>query len=199
MVRQGRYADAESTLAELMAGPPGLKPMSREQVAARHAAKCQKRHDEAIALLEQALEFHVQTRSQANIASATLGLGSALLEAGRAQEALEKLETVVSVYERRHPRGSPGRADATMQLGRAQLEVGRASAAAETLQKSAAYFIGFDATNRHTAVSRLWLARAYAASGDSGEPVKRLREARAILAKSVCPPITYSSLKRSVS
>lgn len=82
---------------------------------------------------------------------------------------------------------SPDHADTLVALGRAQMELGDLNAAVLSLAAADQFWQVFDPTNRHAGLAKLHVAQAQWAQGDKRAATEALRQADAVLARSVFP------------
>jgi hypothetical protein len=163
------------------------RPLSsaREAAFKRRLAKlrsAQGRHDEALALLEDALEFLTDGQSDWTRALALADLGNALLASGRARDALKVLHEARTLLLKSQRNGSPDLADIAIDIARAQIALGRDDQALAPTEEAVAFWSHFDPDQRAAGVALLWEGRALAAAGDVAAATKVLRQAGDILA-----------------
>jgi eukaryotic-like serine/threonine-protein kinase len=142
----------------------------------------QGRHDEALALLHDALALSAAPPSDWTRALAFADLGHALLADGRIEEALEKLRDARTLFLKTQRNGSPDLADVAVDIARANIAQGQVEEAVATTGEAVAFWSHFDRNQRAAGVAHLWQGRALAAAGDVTAATKALRQASDILA-----------------
>ena len=122
LTRLGRLDDARRDAELIAAAIQALDAVDRAIHAGRLSALCrlQGRHDEAIEFGHAAVEGLHAHPAKIVRATASAALGSALLAAGRAAEALEPLREAVRLFAEKQLAVSPDQADARAELARAE-------------------------------------------------------------------------------
>jgi tetratricopeptide (TPR) repeat protein len=145
----------------------------------------QGRHKDAVALAQRANEITKQIgRNDLHRRSLTL-LGTARLDSGDADGALQPLRDSAELFMRSQVRVSPDHAEAMVALGRAQMQLGDVNAAVLSLSVADHFWQAFDAKNRHAGLTKLYVAQAWWAQGNKRGAMEALRQADAVLANSV--------------
>src|SRR6266850_3520070 len=109
------------------------------------------------------------------------------LNGGDARNALEPLQNARSLYAETEIRISTDHAETLVALGRAQLALGDMNAAAQSLAMADKFWQAFDPGNRHAGLAKLYLAQATWERGDKSGAAQALRQADAVLDRSVFP------------
>ncbi len=124
LFRLGQYQQAAESLAQAVSLRPHTLPIAVGHLLAE-AVRKQQRYEEAIERYRDVLEIDPE------YAPAHAGIGYALLQLKRYEEALEALARSVSLRPR-----SPAAADRYVAMGRASLELGRTEAAAAHYERA---------------------------------------------------------------
>ena len=119
LFRLGQYEQAAQSLAQAVSLRPDALPISAFQLLA-DALRRQRRHEEAIEIYRDVLEIDPE------YAPAHAGIGYALLQLKRYEEAAESLARSISLQPE-----SPANADRHVAMGRAFQELGRMETAEE--------------------------------------------------------------------
>ena len=122
LVRLGRLDEAGHSADDIAAAMQALGPIDRALHAGRVGVlrRLQGRHVEAIELAQESLDGLNAHPAKIVRAMACAALGSALLAAGRAAEALEPLREAVRLFAEKQLVVSPDQADARAELTRAE-------------------------------------------------------------------------------
>ncbi len=187
LAEAGRIAEAEeefNVLPPITQGGPDLAGAQGHLSALR---SLQGRHEEALALAE------LSTATMRNIprkgvqARFLTLLGTAQVDAGYAQKALEPLTEAQALFAKAELGISPDHAEALVALGRARMQLGDVAAAVPFLSSADQAWQAFDAKNRRAGLAKLYLAQALWAQGERRTATEELRQADSILANSVFP------------
>ena len=122
LARLDRLDEAERTFGALADAPWAGVEKAAHAGRAAVLRSLQGRHDEAIELARSSAEGLSSHPSKIVRANADSTLGTVLLAAGRASDAIPPLEQAVRLYAEKQLAMSPDRADAIAALGRAEIE-----------------------------------------------------------------------------
>jgi serine/threonine-protein kinase len=184
----GRLGEADALFTELLAHPfadPDEEVFTKSQLGLLRSA--QGRHDEAVALLQNAPAFYASFPSPRPRTSALASFGHVLVEAGRAQEALGPLQEAHTLFSKDQRDGSTELADVAVDIARAQLQLGRAAEAAASAAGAVKFWNRFGPKLRDTGLALFWEARALHASGRMPQAAESMRQAVEILAAEGLP------------
>jgi serine/threonine-protein kinase len=188
LMRTDRLDEAEAQVGPVLSNP-GLVPF--ELVTARMRAgelySRQGRHDEALALLEQAVALSAQQPNPSARARVLAALGAAQQAARAYAAAQESLQGALSLYRTVQLEGSPDQADLLVDIARNELALRRIPSAIAAASTAVRYWEQIDNSNRSVGLARIEYARALAASGDTASARRELDLARESLGTSATP------------
>jgi eukaryotic-like serine/threonine-protein kinase len=155
----------------------------------------QDRHDEALALLNEARQILEKfTAKPAARAAFKLALADTLRDIGhvhlardRAIDSLREFDAARARYGDLQAMLSPGHVEALVGSARARLLLDRTTEALPLLEQADAFWRDFDAGNRWAGETAFWLGRCYSALGRTGDARHAYARAAKILAGSTIP------------
>jgi eukaryotic-like serine/threonine-protein kinase len=179
----GRLTEAEAEFAALdsVQWVDAWRAAHLNRVAKFRAA--QGRYDEALDVAQRAAEAVKKVGSKEPQALILGSVGAAQLDTGHAQQAINLLQQSAALFKGIQIGLSPDSADVHLALGRAHLALGNAGAAVESIIVADRFWQSFDAKNRYAGLTKLYLAQAFAANGDTRASAEALQGADSVLTR----------------
>jgi eukaryotic-like serine/threonine-protein kinase len=179
-LRRGEVREAAQLLEPLQANLANDQPRDRAMVQTQLASlrSRQQRHEEALALLDEAETLLRDSPRRIDHARMLAVQAEVLLDAGRAEPAHDAVQRCLTLYQQTQGLLSPEHADVLLLSARILLTIGRATDAVEAAARAAQGWEKLRPRSRNAGLAYLWLARAeQAAKLDGGSSLQRAREA----------------------